>query len=62
MNSGDKLRKNALKIINKYITKYPELDFIFGSVKKHWGVWHGYKPEKINIVGVFIVVIQLAFI
>ena len=48
VNSGDKLRKNALKIINKYITKYPELDFIFGSVKKHWGVLHGYKPEKIK--------------
>ena len=48
VNCGDTLRKNALKIINKYITRYPELDFIFGSVKKHWGVLHGYKPEKIK--------------
>ena len=23
------------------------IDFIFGSVKKHWGVLHGYKPQKI---------------
>ena len=26
---------------------YPNIDFIFGSVKKHWGVLHGYRPEKI---------------
>ena len=47
VNSDDILRKNALKIVNKYIIKYPNKDFIFGSVKKHWGVLHGYKPEKI---------------
>ena len=47
VNSDDILRKNALKIVNKYIIKYPNKDFIFGSVKKHWGVLHGYRPEKI---------------
>ena len=48
VNSDDILTKNALKIINKYINKFPKADFIFGSVKKHWGILHGYKPEKIK--------------
>ena len=48
VNSDDKLTLNALNIINKYIENYPDIDFIFGSVKKHWGVLHGYKPEKIK--------------
>jgi len=47
VNCGDTLRKNALKTIFKYLSIYKELDFIFGSVKKHWGVVHGYRPEKI---------------
>jgi len=47
LNSDDKYTKNALKIINDYIKKYPTKDFIFGSVKKHWGILHGYKPYKI---------------
>ncbi len=47
VNSGDTLRKNALKLIFKYIQKHNDLDFIFGSVKKHWGIVHGYKPKKI---------------
>ena len=48
VNSDDILKRNALKIIYKYITKNPEVDFIFGSVKKHWGILHGYRPEKIK--------------
>jgi len=48
VNSDDILKKKALTIINKYITKNPNIDFIFGSVKKHWGVLHGYRPKKIN--------------
>ena len=48
VNSDDILRKNALKIINKYIDTYPNIDFIFGGVKKHWGVLYGYRPEKIK--------------
>ena len=34
-------------MLNQYIDKFPEKDFIFGSVKKHWGVLHGYRPYKI---------------
>jgi glycosyltransferase involved in cell wall biosynthesis len=48
VNSDDTLKKNSLKIINNYILKNPDIDFIFGSVKKHWGVLYGYRPEKIN--------------
>ena len=48
VNSGDTLKKNALKIIKNYIDKNTDADFIFGSVKKHWGIVHGYRPEKIN--------------
>ena len=48
VNSDDIYKPNALKIINKYIKKNPTIDFIFGSVKKHWGVLHGYKPNKIT--------------
>ena len=49
INSDDVYEKNALEIIYKYLEKdkYKKLDFIFGSVRKHWGVLHGYKPRKI---------------
>jgi len=47
INSDDVYTKNALSIIKKYIDLNPIADFIFGSVKKHWGVLHGYRPEKI---------------
>ena len=34
--------------ISNYLSKnYPEKDFFFGSVKKHWGVLHGYKKWKL---------------
>lgn len=48
VNSDDILKPKALSIIHKYINKYPKIDFIFGSVKKHWGILHGYKPDKIS--------------
>ena len=48
INSDDIYRTNTLKIISKYIKKNNKIDFIFGSVKKHWGVLHGYKPHKIH--------------
>ena len=41
-------KKNALKIISNYYSKNKFFDFIFGSVKKHWGILHGYKPHKIK--------------
>ena len=48
VNSDDILKPNALSIIHSYINKYPKIDFIFGSVKKHWGILYGYKPNKIS--------------
>ena len=47
INSDDIYTKNSLRIISKYIEKNKDIDFIFGSVKKHWGILHGYKPQKI---------------
>ena len=61
INSDDVYTKNSLKIISNYISKYKNIDFIFGSVKKHWGVLYGYRPEKYIIVGVFILVTQQVF-
>ncbi len=48
LNSDDKFTPEALSLLIKYIKKFPEKDFIFGAVKKHWGVLHGYKPWKIK--------------
>ena len=48
INSDDIYKKNALNIISNYIEKNKVADFIFGSVKKHWGILHGYKPHKIK--------------
>ena len=48
VNSDDTLEKDALEILTRYINKHKNIDFIFGSVKKHWGVLHGYKPQKIK--------------
>jgi glycosyltransferase involved in cell wall biosynthesis len=47
LNSDDQYTPEAFTYLNNYIQKYPEKDFIFGSVKKHWGILHGYKPYKI---------------
>jgi glycosyltransferase involved in cell wall biosynthesis len=48
MNSDDKYTPNALSILINYIIKFPEIDFFFGAVKKHWGVLYGYRPWKIK--------------
>ena len=48
VNSDDTLRPNALETLNKYYLNYPDIDFFFGSVKKHWGILHGYRPWKIK--------------
>lgn len=48
VNSDDKLTPKALTIIDKYIRSNQNIDFIFGSVRKHWGILHGYKPERIK--------------
>lgn len=47
VNSDDTLTDNAIEILLNYYKKNPEVDFIFGSVKKHWGILHGYSPWKI---------------
>ncbi len=47
VNSDDILNKNALQILIKYYYRYPEKDFFFGSVKKHWGILHGFNKWKI---------------
>ncbi len=47
INSDDTYRSNALNIISKYINKNENIDFIFGSVQKRWGLLSGYKPWKI---------------
>jgi len=48
LNSDDQFTTEALSILVGYIKKYKDLDFIFGSVKKHWGILYGYKPWKIR--------------
>ena len=30
------------------VPSYPNIDFLFGAVKKHWGTLHGYRPWKIH--------------
>ena len=62
VNSDDTLEKNALNILSDYYKKNPDKDFFFGAVKKHWGVLHGFKPEKFIIVGAFIQVIPQGFL
>ncbi len=47
LNSDDVYTPDALNILLSYIKKYPEKDFFFGAVRKHWGVLHGYRPLKI---------------
>ena len=50
VNSDDILLEDALEILIRYQKKNPNIDFLFGSVKKHWGVLHGYKPWKIHFL------------
>ena len=48
VNADDILLPDATSILIQYYKKYPEVDFFFGSVKKHWGVISGYYPRKIK--------------
>jgi glycosyltransferase involved in cell wall biosynthesis len=45
--SDDYLFPDAIDILVKYIRKYPYKDFFFGSVRKHYGIVHGYRPWMI---------------
>ena len=47
LNSDDIFTDDAFDHLNKYIKNFPNKDFIFGAVKKHWGVLFGYRPYKI---------------
>ena len=47
LNSDDIYSEKAFYYLKSYIENYLEKDFIFGAVKKHWGVLYGYKPFKI---------------
>ena len=47
VNSGDILYKNTLKTVNSYFLNYSKINFLFGSVKKHWGILSEFKPWKI---------------
>ena len=48
VNSDDVLMPDAIETLVKYYNRYPSVDFIFGSVKKHWGILHGYRPWRIK--------------
>ena len=48
INSDDVYKKKAIETVVSYINKNKDIDFIFGSVKKHWGTLYGYKPYKIH--------------
>lgn len=47
LNSDDRFTHEAFATLKKYILNFPDKDFIFGAVKKHWGILYGYKPYKI---------------
>tara|TARA_Y100000816_G_scaffold290243_1_gene278461 strand:+ start:595 stop:1482 length:888 start_codon:yes stop_codon:yes gene_type:complete len=48
VNADDILLPDACNILLKYYETFPEKDFFFGSVKKHWGTISGYYPKKIK--------------
>jgi glycosyltransferase involved in cell wall biosynthesis len=47
VNSDDVLMPKATNYLIDYYKKNPELDFFFGTVKKHWGTIRGFDPSKI---------------
>ena len=53
VNSGDTLSNKALKIINEKILKKPDVDFVFGTVKRHYSkdtlLKFGFNKKKITI-------------
>ena len=48
LNSDDQYTADAFLNLVKYIKNFPQKDFIFGAVQKHWGILYGYKPFKIH--------------
>jgi len=47
INSDDYYYKNAIQVVADYFNKYPEIDFVFGSVKKY-KLMHGFTPWKVK--------------
>ena len=62
LNSDDVYTENAFELLNVYIKNNPSKDFIFGAVKKHWGVYMDTNHIKFFGVGAFTPVIQLVFL
>ncbi len=63
VDSSNILHPNAIKILVKYINKFPSHDFICGTVKKDNKIYAGFRPQDIkrqfniipsSIVGFFI--------
>ncbi len=52
VNSGDILTNDALNIIHKQFIKKPEIDFVFGTVKRHYTtsriLKHGFNINKLK--------------
>ena len=49
LNSDDVYYSDrTLEYVAEEFSKNDKLDFLFGPVKKHWGLLHGYKPWKIH--------------
>ena len=44
--NSDDIYEKYYRDFDKYIKANSNLDFFFGSVRKHWGTLHGYKPLK----------------
>ena len=61
LNADDYYFSNALEIVNNYFKKYNEIDFLFGSVKKHT-LQTGFIPKRYFGLLVFIHHIQLDFL
>ena len=47
VNSDDQFYSDKTLYYAHRAFKQNEIDFIFGPVKKHWGLLYGYKPHKI---------------
>ena len=47
LNSDDTFHKKALQYAVKYFKKDQKIDFIFGTVKKHW-LKHGFYPQRVR--------------
>tara|TARA_Y100000996_G_C22547191_1_gene652268 strand:- start:1269 stop:2054 length:786 start_codon:yes stop_codon:yes gene_type:complete len=51
VNAGDELTKNALAIIERKFKSSPKIDFVFGTVRRHYTkaiiLKHGFNPKRL---------------